>query len=56
MKTQEKDKFVYDYKIELMESNNCFPVIFKDNSFKTVITVDEAVKILDRMMKKIDNS
>ena len=56
MTIQEKDKFVYDYKIELMESNNCFPVVFKDNSFKTVITVDEAVKILDRMIEKIANN
>lgn len=52
MKAEDKKKLLYNYKIEMMESRYCFPVVFQDNSFKTVITIDEALKILNKMIKE----
>lgn len=51
MTVEDKKKLLYNYKIEMMESKYCFPIVFQDNSFKTVITIDEAIKILNRMIK-----
>lgn len=54
MKAEDKKKLLYNYKIEMMESKHCFPIVFQDNSFKAVITIDEALRILNKMISAED--
>lgn len=50
MKIEDKKKLLYDYKVDMMGSKYCFPVILPDNAIKTVITIDEALKILNKII------
>lgn len=48
--TKENKSFIYEYRIALMEGKTCLPMVWSDNSLHTVITIDEAIKILRDML------
>lgn len=48
--TKEDKSFIYEYRIALMEGKTCFPMVWPDDSLHTVITIDEAIRILRDML------
>lgn len=51
MKKEDKN-FIYEYRIALMEGKTCMPMVWSDNSLHSVITIDEAIRILHNMLKE----